>query len=1685
MKKNFKRFISIFLSIAIMTTIIPFSVYASEETVIDETEQFVAENAEIEYEVESLRTENSKTYVTADGGYYQLTSLMPIHQETEDQFEEIANISENIVTVEDATSYVSALAEASAEDSYANTGLYEDEALTMTGYPNATEYCVSGSRISDIENVIYIRPSIISDRSVFIYSAKLELGIDYCGSKDNAIDMYELTEPIVPSKELQYNSDLLYDSIDIDESETAVADITSYCHYCSLGKTPNYGIALTPYGSRTEVEISSIVLGIYYRELGDVDNGIESETVDMDRAGTVYINNYSCSPVLVRDDFSIYSELAQVNIQTVINPSAIDDNVSDGIGTRTNYYSTIQYGTNEYHWKSCNGDNIYFTNTTGNTYEGIDSSGEKYILTREDGADVYAYNKISVTKESDGTVYRFGKHTSTGSELGYLANITDDYGNKIVISYSNGSSVGNEIQTITDGNNHTYKYNYTTLSNGTKQLSSINVCYLTENEETLEEELVNVKVNGEDIAINYFYDDNGRMNKVVYPDGYTIVYTYDDNGRILSITNYNNSNLSNKLKSIEFEYETSIANSKMISSYIVRNKNTVIEDIEYLNTGGILTRTIKDKTTSEEINKILKYDYSGNLIYYKDFSGTEYSLNYIDGELQKIILPEDTANNYVVNGNFEEEIDDEWTLSSTNKMGTDSGDLFNNGEERTYLYMDKQDTVSWAEQKISSDDFTEGTSFIFSSDASSDLLAPIVGDKDFSAIVYYIDENDNKIVIGNLKFDYTVINNWQTQTTYFKLPETVDSLYVKLTYNYLPGTGYFTGVKLYPATAENVIDVSDGSLTNEYTLNYNNNGTIASETKSSTLGKTMGTYYDYDSNNYISAITNDGRKTYYKYDASNGMLMSKGNNSQSSDNAQFAYNGIGALTQVKQAITNSEGDVSELNTSYTYEDDRIKTITHNGCTYEYEYTPYGKVSKIQVLDGDNLDYGVEYAYLDKDHLGSIQYANGNTVVYTYSGDNIEKIAYYNGSVDADNLLYEYNYEYKNGKVVKYSDSANGTVTTYSENGYTITRNGETLYSNESNNEVLFGQSYTIVSDSDTDEYTNITTGTTNYTFTDKIPDVDENGDFTGTYHTETSEVETITLNDSLGRTTGSSLTVKDNFKVNNVVTYVDTDSDKTTNLIESYSSSVSKNRSSIIPSYTDTRILRVTSYEYNDTGMITDIYRNSQNKIPYSTENDITAKVKIHHYEYDEAGQISLEVDTINNKAIKYTYDNGGNITSKKIYTDGAFSYNDATNEISFVESKAQETVMTYKTSGMTDYLASYNGTAISYDQAGNPMNYVGTNGFNTGEISGTFTWEGKRLKAFDSEEYNTTYQYDGDGRRTLKTRYDKENSLDYPTQTTEYIWEEDTLIGYHIIVNTFDEGTPSVIVDRTVRLIYNNNNELMGLKVVACEGPQYISENVYSFLRDGQGNITDLYDSSETLVCSFTYDAYGNVTPQMSGQAVKDFYDNIDSIDNVWVKIIAMFFLMIGLAGYTNGALVSSEEAYRGYIYDIETGLYCTQNRYYSPAWGRFINADDPATLQDNIGEVHGANLFTYCNNDPINEIDPTGCDSISYTAHMNILELLGIKDIDMTNIGMSTGKFIGEISNRLDILGFRLSTNTNVENKKYWNRILGNIDNTVFQSHGTNYIDNVIVKNQSGVTSYSVKKKNTPYRTYYSVDQ
>ena len=59
--------------------------------------------------------------------------------------------------------------------------------------------------------------------------------------------------------------------------------------------------------------------------------------------------------------------------------------------------------------------------------------------------------------------------------------------------------------------------------------------------------------------------------------------------------------------------------------------------------------------------------------------------------------------------------------------------------------------------------------------------------------------------------------------------------------------------------------------------------------------------------------------------------------------------------------------------------------------------------------------------------------------------------------------------------------------------------------------------------------------------------------------------------------------------------------------------------------------------------------------------------------------------------------------------------------------------------------------------------------------------------------------------------------------------------------------------------------------------------------------------------------------------------------------------------------------------MYDQYSGLYYLQSRYYNPTYGRFINADSIMK----IGNVLGANVFAYCNNNPVNFADYDGRDA------------------------------------------------------------------------------------------------------------
>ncbi len=64
----------------------------------------------------------------------------------------------------------------------------------------------------------------------------------------------------------------------------------------------------------------------------------------------------------------------------------------------------------------------------------------------------------------------------------------------------------------------------------------------------------------------------------------------------------------------------------------------------------------------------------------------------------------------------------------------------------------------------------------------------------------------------------------------------------------------------------------------------------------------------------------------------------------------------------------------------------------------------------------------------------------------------------------------------------------------------------------------------------------------------------------------------------------------------------------------------------------------------------------------------------------------------------------------------------------------------------------------------------------------------------------------------------------------------------------------------------------------------------------------------------------------------------------------------------------------YRNYYYDSDTKLYYLNARYYSPELRRFISPDDTAYI--NPETPNGLNLYCYCNNDPVNMVDPSGHD-------------------------------------------------------------------------------------------------------------
>ena len=134
-------------------------------------------------------------------------------------------------------------------------------------------------------------------------------------------------------------------------------------------------------------------------------------------------------------------------------------------------------------------------------------------------------------------------------------------------------------------------------------------------------------------------------------------------------------------------------------------------------------------------------------------------------------------------------------------------------------------------------------------------------------------------------------------------------------------------------------------------------------------------------------------------------------------------------------------------------------------------------------------------------------------------------------------------------------------------------------------------------------------------------------------------------------------------------------------------------------------------------------------------------------------------------------------------------------------------------------------------------------------------------------------------------------------------------------------------------------------------------SENVwdtYFFEKNMFGDIVAVYDASGTKLVSYRY--------------------------NAWGMCVATYHNGGGSTGAKNNPF-----RYRGYYYDSDLGMYYLQSRYYDPVVGRFINADSYL-----VNSLLGYNLFAYCENNPVNKVDPTGhfADYVDFDDNQDCLD-------------------------------------------------------------------------------------------------
>ena len=277
-----------------------------------------------------------------------------------------------------------------------------------------------------------------------------------------------------------------------------------------------------------------------------------------------------------------------------------------------------------------------------------------------------------------------------------------------------------------------------------------------------------------------------------------------------------------------------------------------------------------------------------------------------------------------------------------------------------------------------------------------------------------------------------------------------------------------------------------------------------------------------------------------------------------------------------------------------------------------------------------------------------------------------------------------------------------------------------------------------------------------------------------------------------------------------------------------------------------------------------------------------------------------------------YTYDNGGNITCKRQFNSTGILT--ATTNYGYGDSYWKDRLTSW---------GSYGTSSFAYDNAGNPTKYKGK----------TLTWQGKKLiKYANSALSYMDLSYDGNGMLVGYTQNDTYSDW-AGAQFANVYSREITRDGDRILSEKVTSIDGSLLTNdvKTVKYTYDAGG-ISGMIVGTTE---------YFFRRNIFGDVTAIYDTSGVKKAEYSYDAWGTC------------YTTLD----------------------TDGLGSLNPFRYRGYYYISRIGLYYLTTRFYDYMTGRFVNADVPSIcIDDGLTVPEGCNLYSYCLNNPVMCVDPTG---------------------------------------------------------------------------------------------------------------